>query len=186
MATALAAAASSARRRPTSAPRPLLSSPRSNPTGQLAAAATDAASTARVLPDWRSMRAVASFAHPALITHWSPVQQWLAASTATGSMLWLRSQLSRQSRLWKRTDCNREYLYREVSFAAAQELVRAYADELEPIEQEFLDASAANLNFVRRRNRMVRMTAWCWWRCCSAPCSPPDSPGRPPATRGST
>ena len=72
-------------------------------------------------------------------------------------LLHLRSQLTRQARLWKRTDCNREYLYREVGYASARELVQACGDELEPLERDFLDQSAAHLAFLRRRNRFVRV-----------------------------
>jgi WD40 repeat protein len=106
--------------------------------------------------DWSSVRAVVSIAHPALLTHWAPLRDWLADAD-NRRRLALRSQLNRQARLWKRTDCNREYLYRERGFAAAELLVLEHADELEPLEQEFLAASAANLAFLRRRNRLVRI-----------------------------
>ena len=105
--------------------------------------------------DWRSYRPVASFSHPALISDWAPVRDWLWRPD-NRRLLHLRSQLIRQARLWKRTDCNREYLYREVGYASTRDLVRACGDELEPLEQEFLDQSAANLAFLRRRNRFVR------------------------------
>jgi len=115
-------------------------------------AGTDRAGTA---PDWADYRPVAAFAHPALISDWTPVRDWLARPEHR-ELLRLRSQLSRQARLWKRTDCNREYLYREAGYAEAQALVRACGDELEPLERDFLDHSAALLEFLRRRNRLVR------------------------------
>ena len=108
-------------------------------------------------PHWQALRPVASFAHPALLTDWTPVRNWVAARDNHRGLA-LRTQLSRQARLWKRTDCNREYLYRETGFAAAKTFAEAYPDELEPLEREFLDASAANLAFLRRRNRLVRLT----------------------------
>jgi WD40 repeat protein len=108
-------------------------------------------------PDWHGIRAVASLAHPALLTDWAPLRDWLADADHRRRVA-LRTQLNRQARLWKRTDCNREYLYRERGFAAAQLLARDHGDELEPLEREFLDASAANLAFLRRRNRLVRLT----------------------------
>ena len=106
--------------------------------------------------DWRSYRPVASFSHPALISDWTPVRDWLRQPD-NRRLLHLRSQLTRQARLWKRTDCNREYLYREVGYASARELVQACGDELEPLERDFLDQSAAHLAFLRRRNRFVRV-----------------------------
>ena len=105
--------------------------------------------------DWRSYHPVASLTHPALISDWAPIRDWLRQPEHR-RLLHLRSQLTRQARLWKRTDCNREYLYREVGYAATRELVRVCGDELEPLERDFLDQSAANLAFQRRRNRFVR------------------------------
>ncbi len=106
---------------------------------------------------WQALHAVARFAHPALITDWAPVHDWLAAPDNRRALA-LRTQLSRQARLWKRTDCNREYLYRETGYAAAETFALAHPDELEPLEQEFLGAAAANLAFLRRRNLLVRLT----------------------------
>jgi WD40 repeat protein len=106
-------------------------------------------------PDWQHVRAVASFAHPALFTDWAPVRSWLADAGHRRRLL-LRTQLDRQARLWKRTDCNRDYLYRDRDYAAAEPLTREHEPELEPLEREFLAATAANLAFLRRRNRFVR------------------------------
>ena len=123
-----------------------------------AAEATDFAEpTAQSPRPWGAARAVASFAHPVLLTDWAPVRDWLAAPGNRRALV-LRTQLSRQARLWKRTDCNREYLYRESGFAAAQAFAQAHPDELEPLERDFLAAAAANLAFLRRRNRLVRFT----------------------------
>lgn len=105
--------------------------------------------------DWRDYLPVASFSHPILISDWAPICHWLQQPEHR-QLLHLRSRLTRQARLWRRTDCNRDYLYRESGYAAAQELVRACGDELEPIERDFLDQSAAHLSFLRRRNRFVR------------------------------
>ncbi|MGB5833456.1 MAG: hypothetical protein WBG92_15870, partial [Thiohalocapsa sp.] len=104
---------------------------------------------------WHSYRPVASFSHSALISDWRPVQDWLRRLEHR-RLLHLRSQLTRQARLWKRTDCNREYLYREAGYASARELLVVCGDELEPLERDFLDQSAAHLAFTRRRNRFVR------------------------------
>ncbi|MCG6941980.1 MAG: WD40 repeat domain-containing protein [Thiohalocapsa sp.] len=120
-------------------------------------AGEDASASAQPQAHWQALRAVASFAHPALLTDWAPVGDWLAAP-GNRRTLALRTQLSRQARLWKRTDCNREYLYGETVFAAADTFARTHPDELEPLEREFLAAAAANLAFLRRRNRLVRVT----------------------------
>lgn len=104
---------------------------------------------------WNEYHPMASFAHPALISDWPPVRDWVRRPE-NRDLLRLRTQLTRQAQLWKRTNCNREYLFHETGFAAARELGADYADEIEPLEREFLAQSAANLGFLRRRNRIVR------------------------------
>ncbi|TVQ86964.1 MAG: hypothetical protein EA400_11935 [Chromatiaceae bacterium] len=105
--------------------------------------------------DWGEWRAVASLVHPVLLSGFAPLRTWLAQP---GERRWLalRGQLGRQALLWKRTDCNRDYLFREAGYAEVQPLAAAHADELEPLEQEFLDQCAAHLTFLRRRNLLVR------------------------------
>jgi len=102
--------------------------------------------------EWRDQRAIASFIHPALYERWAPVREWLAAPDNRRELV-LRAQISRQARLWKRTDCNREYLLGETGHSAAQAFREAHAQELEPLEQEFLEQSWSHLRFQRRRNR---------------------------------
>ncbi|NEX19242.1 AAA family ATPase [Thiorhodococcus mannitoliphagus] len=96
----------------------------------------------------------AQLSHPALIEQWQPIQAWLK-DPENRRRLALRSQISRQAQLWKRTDCNREYLLGEVGFAAAQGFAESFADELEPLEREFLDHSKSFIHFERRRNRLT-------------------------------
>lgn len=103
---------------------------------------------------WEEYRAIASFAHPALFLRWGPVREWLA-NPDNRRDLTLRSQIARQARLWKRTDCNREYLLGEVGHAAARVFAQAHGEELEPLEQEFLERSWSRLQWQRRRNRRV-------------------------------
>jgi WD40 repeat protein len=105
--------------------------------------------------DLRAYRPVASLSHPALISNWAPIRDWVR-NPDNQRLLHLRGQLSRQALLWKRTDCNSEYLYRELSFAAVQLFANRFANELEPLEREFLQRSRAHIGFVRRRNRFVR------------------------------
>lgn len=101
---------------------------------------------------WDEHRPVASFIHPALIERWRPVRDWLE-NPDNRKDLTLRYQISRQARLWKRTDCNREYLLGEAGFGAARRFADAYADELEPVEREFLERSREHLLLQRRRKR---------------------------------
>ncbi|AFL75291.1 hypothetical protein [Thiocystis violascens] len=123
----------------------------------LAAPATDLAETESAADptlQWEEYRAIASFAHPALFQRWGPVRDWLA-NPDNRRDLTLRSQIARQARLWKRTDCNREYLLGEVGHAAARVFAQAHGEELEPLEQEFLERSWSRLQWQRRRNRRV-------------------------------
>ncbi|MEA1048735.1 AAA family ATPase [Lamprobacter modestohalophilus] len=105
--------------------------------------------------DWRQYRAVVSFSHPALLTFWEPVRHWLAVPN-NRQLLARRFQLDRQAQLWKRTNCNSEYLLRDVGSAEAEALRETYADELEPLEREFITQSQAHLAFLRRRSQLVR------------------------------
>ncbi|NEV62812.1 AAA family ATPase [Thiorhodococcus minor] len=103
---------------------------------------------------WGQYQSTAELAHPALLSQWRPIRDWLADAENRRTLA-LRSQISRQARLWKRTDCNREHLLGEVGFAAAQGFAEPFADELEPLEREFLDHSRAFIHFERRRNRLT-------------------------------
>ncbi len=121
----------------------------------LAANASQEAEADSDRQDWRHYRAVVSFSHPALLTLWEPVRDWLAVPT-NRQLLARRFQLDRQAQLWKRTNCNSEYLLRDVGSAEAEALRATYADELEPLERELIAQSKANLAFLRRRSRLVR------------------------------
>ena len=118
-------------------------------------APADAADAPPMGEDWAQYRAVASFAHPDLLRHWAPVRDWLAGA-ANRRLLALRFQLSRQAQLWKRTNCNREYLFRATGYAVTEAFATPFEQELEPLERSFLEQSAANLAFLRRRNRLLR------------------------------
>jgi len=119
------------------------------------ASLTSADEQASTPGDWQQYRAVASFAHPALLRDWRPVRDWLSEAK-NRQLLVQRFQLSRQAQLWKRTNCNREYLFRAAGYAAAETLADQFGNELEPLERDFLDQSSAHLGFVRRRNRLLR------------------------------
>ncbi|EIC22039.1 nSTAND1 domain-containing NTPase [Thiorhodovibrio frisius] len=114
----------------------------------------DAGAVAETI-DFSHYKGVVSVAHPVLLSRWQPIRDWLS-DPDNRALLRLREQLSRQARLWKRTSCNREYLFGEAGFAAVRRFAEAFPDELEPLECEFLQQTAAYLAFVRRRNRLVR------------------------------
>jgi len=107
-------------------------------------------------PSWEDYRPILSFIHPVLIERWQPVRDWLADPGHRRELI-LRYQLSRQARLWRRTDCNREYLLGESGYAAALGFAQDQAEELEPLEREFLDQSRQQLALQRRRNRLAHV-----------------------------
>ena len=102
--------------------------------------------------DWRPQ---AVLVHPALLTGWAPIRNWLA-DQANREGLVVRAHVSRRAHLWRRTDCNREHLLGEAGFATARRLKRDLAGELEPLEVEYLTQSEHHLGFQRRRNRALR------------------------------
>lgn len=108
---------------------------------------------------WAHFRPIASFVHPLLLERWAPVRDWLAEPAQRRDLV-LRYQLSRQARLWRRTDRNREYLLGEAGYAAAQVFATAYADELEPLERDYLEQSRLHLGLQRRRNRVAQVLGW--------------------------
>ncbi|MFD2112475.1 AAA family ATPase [Thiorhodococcus fuscus] len=101
---------------------------------------------------WEDYRAVATLVHPALIERWQPVRDWLSQPNNRRDLN-LRYQIGRQAALWKRTDFNREYLLGELGHAAARLFVESHAEELDPLERDYLDHSWAHLRTQRRRNR---------------------------------
>ena len=130
--------------------------------------ASPAASEATTAPEpaprevahrWAHFRPIATFVHPLLLERWAPVRDWLAEPAQRRDLI-LRYQLSRQARLWRRTDRNREYLLGEAGYAAAQVFATAYADELEPLERDYLEQSRLHLGLQRRRNRVAQVVGW--------------------------
>ena len=130
--------------------------------------ASPAASEATTAPEpaprevahrWAHFRPIATFVHPLLLERWAPVRDWLAEPAQRRDLI-LRYQLSRQARLWRRTDRNREYLLGEAGYAAAQVFATAHADELEPLERDYLEQSRLHLGLQRRRNRVAQVVGW--------------------------
>lgn len=130
--------------------------PDATPAGDTISPARNDTAADEARQDWRDYRAVASFSHPALVTRWTPLRDWLA-QPENRRLLARRFQLDRQAQLWKRTNCNREYLLRDAGCAEADALVAAHGDELEPLEQEFIAQSKAHLALLRRRSYLVRL-----------------------------
>ncbi|MBK1645033.1 hypothetical protein CKO25_10290 [Thiocapsa imhoffii] len=117
---------------------------------------TAAPADATPAPNWAEHRPVVTLIHPVLFQHWSPVRDWLDEPAHRRDLI-LRYQISRQSRLWRRTDCNREYLLGERGYAAARRFAEEHPDELEPLEQQFLEQSQQYLVYQRARNRWARL-----------------------------
>lgn len=121
-----------------------------------ATAAPESRETSR---QWERFRPIAAFVHPVLLERWQPVRDWLAKPAQRRDLI-LRYQLTRQARLWRRTDRNREYLLGETGYAAAQLFATTYAEELEPLERDYLEQSRLYLGVQRRRNRQARILGW--------------------------
>ncbi len=89
-------------------------------------------------------------AHDRLI---EPVRQNNAAWRAT------LAPFQQQAALWARTDRPVSFLLRDADLRAAQAWAAAHPDQLEPVDQEFLAASAslqAQIEADRRRDRLIR------------------------------
>lgn len=117
--------------------------------------ADDPSGRPELLSELTAYRPIVSFAHPVLLERWEPIAAWLS-DPEHRAQLHLRAQLTRQAREWKRTSCNREYLLGEAGFAAVRPFAESFADELDPLETDFLRHSGSFLAFLRQRNRLVR------------------------------
>lgn len=115
--------------------------------------AADASHAAESI-DWSAYRPIARFVHPALLTRWQPVRDWLADPGNRRDLI-LRTRIARQAHLWKRTDCNPQYLFGEAGFAEAHAFAERHAAEMEPPEQELLTHSWTEIQLRRRRNRVT-------------------------------
>jgi len=106
---------------------------------------------------WGLHQRTLEIAHPVFLTDFRPCRDWLSREE-NRQVLRLRGRIARQAQLWKRTDCNQEYLLGETGFAAATGFARAYGQELEPLEAEFLRHSEIRLHVERRRRALARVT----------------------------
>ncbi|HKD99356.1 MAG TPA: BTAD domain-containing putative transcriptional regulator [Micromonosporaceae bacterium] len=95
-------------------------------------------------------------AHEALFTHWSRLRGWLA-DDASGRAL--RGHLTPAARAWAAADRDPGELYRGARLAAMLDWAATRADEMVPIEREFLDAgrAAAVADQVRQRRNVRRL-----------------------------
>lgn len=83
---------------------------------------------------------VAEVAHEALIREWPTLRDWLADDREG---LRLHRHLTEAAQEWERLDRDRDLLYRGVRLAQEAEWADAHADDLNPLERAFLDASQA-------------------------------------------
>jgi WD40 repeat protein/DNA-binding SARP family transcriptional activator len=97
----------------------------------------------------------AEVAHEALIREWPILRQWL---TEDREGLLLQRHLTEAAEEWKAMDRDTGELFRGARLAQALEWVGSHADSLNPLEQEFLEASnrlenqrAAELEAQRQR-----------------------------------
>ena len=97
----------------------------------------------------------AEVAHEALIREWPILRQWL---TEDREGLLLHRHITEAAEEWKAMDRDEGELFRGARLAQAREWVGSHADSLNPLEQEFLEASnlledqrAAELEAQRQR-----------------------------------
>jgi len=77
-------------------------------------------------------------AHEALIRGWSRLREWIEEDREA---LRIHRRLTEAANEWQRAGRDESFLYRGARLAQARERAAAYADDLNPLEREFLDAS---------------------------------------------
>ena len=97
-------------------------------------------------------------AHEALFTHWSRLRGWLAEDVSGRA---LRAHLGPAAPAWADRDRDAGELYRGARLAAVLDWAAIRANELIPVEREFLDASraAAVADQMRQRRNLRRLRA---------------------------
>src|SRR5208337_1426208 len=91
-------------------------------------------------------------AHEALIRGWPRLRQWLDEDRAG---LRLQRRISEVAQEWQRSNKEEGMLYRGVRLIQAQEWRERNEAELNLIEREFLDASIAQRQMQKRRQRLL-------------------------------
>ena len=99
-------------------------------------------------------------AHEALIQQWSTLRQWLEAGREA---LRVHRHLTQTAQEWNELGCDPGGLYRGARLAQAVEWAEAHADDMNPLEREFLEASRAlqvsELEAARKRAAQLRNRA---------------------------
>lgn len=80
----------------------------------------------------------AEVAHEALIREWHTLRSWLEDNREA---LRLHRQLTDAAQEWQASSCEPDLLFRGVRLAQIREWVQTHAEELNPLEHEFLNAS---------------------------------------------
>jgi WD40 repeat protein/DNA-binding SARP family transcriptional activator len=95
-------------------------------------------------------------AHESLFTHWPRLRGWLA-DDASGRVL--RAHLTPAARAWAERDRDPGELYRGARLAAVLDWAATRANELTPVERDFLEAgrAAAVADQVRQRRSVRRL-----------------------------
>jgi WD40 repeat protein/energy-coupling factor transporter ATP-binding protein EcfA2 len=81
---------------------------------------------------------IVDVAHEALIRGWPRLQKWIDESRAA---LRTHRRLTEAAREWKEHHRDESYLYRGAWLATAEEWAEGHADDMNPLEREFLEAS---------------------------------------------
>jgi WD40 repeat protein len=83
---------------------------------------------------------VVDISHEALIQGWPGLREWIEEDR-TG--LRTHRRLTEAAGSWEHTNRDESYLHRGLSLADAEEWAEAHADDMNPLEREFLEASVA-------------------------------------------
>jgi WD40 repeat protein/energy-coupling factor transporter ATP-binding protein EcfA2 len=96
--------------------------------------------------------------HEALIQQWDKLRNWLEADRAS---LRTHRRLTEAASEWNRNDYDESYLYHGARLAEAEEWAEAHADDMNPMENEFLEASveAREAERIAGRQRVQRVIA---------------------------
>jgi WD40 repeat protein len=117
---------------------------------------------ARLLTTGRDERGkeIVNVVHEALIRGWPRLREWIEEDRAG---LRTHRRLTETANEWEENNHDESYLHRGTRLAEAEEWAKAHADDMNPLEREFLEASVALRNreaqdAERRRQRELEQT----------------------------
>ena len=101
---------------------------------------------------------IVDVAHETLIRGWPRLQQWIDEDRAA---LRTHRRLTGAADEWKENDCDESYLYRGARLAEAEEWAETHADDMNPLERGFLEASteARKAGRLAARRQVQRVIA---------------------------